>query len=211
MRKIDNYFGTIPPDLQNANLLKKRQENAEKKGESRVEKRSIIEEVLTSKRVEPSSYNLDGVKMALLNHYGYTCAFCEKRISHHDDIEHFRPKHGITDVNKIGYYWLGFVWSNLLIACKDCNSDFKRNHFPIENERDRVLSPPAEDSENNYTNFIKECQIDSQNLTNEKPLLLHPVLDSPDEHLIFHENGRVSAKNNSPKGKKSIEHYGLDN
>jgi hypothetical protein len=98
-----------------------------------------------------------------------------------------------------------------LIACKECNSDFKRNHFPIENEDNRVSVPPVEDRENGYTDFMKSCRIDSPNLKNEKPLLLHPVLDNPDEHLVFDKEGGVSAKNGSLKGQKSIEHYGLDN
>jgi hypothetical protein len=63
MRKIDSYFDEIPLTLQVANLTEKRKKNAAEKGQKRVEIPSIIEEVLTSKRVESSSYNLDGVKI----------------------------------------------------------------------------------------------------------------------------------------------------
>ena len=74
------------------------------------------------------------------------CAYCERRIEHprEGDIEHFRPKGGVTDEKDRpipargvggepivgpsgelaphrGYYWLAYDWRNLLPACTLCN------------------------------------------------------------------------------------------
>ena len=74
------------------------------------------------------------------------CAYCESYITdfQHGDIEHFRPKGGITDENDNqvvlkddrgnptldatgepkphpGYYWLAYNWQNLLPSCAICN------------------------------------------------------------------------------------------
>ncbi len=74
------------------------------------------------------------------------CAYCEAPLPdfQHGDVEHFRPKLGVTDehnepvflldgdgtiihdendrpVVHPGYYWLAYEWTNLLPACVKCN------------------------------------------------------------------------------------------
>ena len=76
------------------------------------------------------------------------CAYCEAPIRdyQHGDVEHFRPKAGVTDENgqpvclfdeqgqvqigadgepvkHPGYYWLAYEWTNLLPTCVKCNQD----------------------------------------------------------------------------------------
>jgi len=216
MRKIDNYFDDPPESLKLAALTERSTEQTgnekakmQRKGEPLTYKEnSIIDVVLKNKRIAGDDYKKrDDVKEKLLDIYSHCCAFCEGRVNKYDDIEHFRPKHGITDESKhIGYYWLGFVWSNLLLACDECNRSFKQNNFPIEGSR--VLYPPAADPPD-YQAFYKECHIQSPVLVAEKPLLLHPVLDNPAEYLEFHADGTVTARDAKLKGKKSIQHYGL--
>ncbi|TBC25608.1 hypothetical protein ELH33_33070 (plasmid) [Rhizobium ruizarguesonis] len=83
------------------------------------------------------------------------CVFCERVLggklagkSEHD-VEHFRPKGRIkkwpyaTRKPKVaydfdtglavdtGYYWLAYDVENYACACKGCNSDRKRDYFPI--------------------------------------------------------------------------------
>ncbi len=50
------------------------------------------------------------------------CAYCEIRISHAEDTEHFRP------VNR--YWWLTWSWENHFIVCGTC-SGAKGHGFPL--------------------------------------------------------------------------------
>lgn len=51
------------------------------------------------------------------------CMYCED--SSGTDIDHFRPKSTYPD-------W-AFQWENYLLACSHCNSNEKRNQFPLLN------------------------------------------------------------------------------
>lgn len=187
MRKIDNYFNDIPPSLRPQTLIDN----------------GIIGRILLTKRVDKNDYkgkNKD-VKNSLLTKFHHCCAFCERRIGDYAPIEHFRPKHEITGVNTEGYYWLGVEWSNLVIACSDCNSSYKKNNFPILGLGKTL--PQYTD----LNDFFSKINIEL--LQDEQPLLLHPVLDNPDDYLFFEENGTVSAINNALKGSESIRFYGL--
>ena len=72
------------------------------------------------------------------------CAYCESYIVdfQHGDIEHFRPKKGVTDENDNvvfikdengqqnphpGYYWLAYDWTNLLLSCTACNQPSEKH------------------------------------------------------------------------------------
>jgi hypothetical protein len=112
------------------------------------------------------------------------CAFCECKLgSQFPDIEHYRPKKGVTDGDDMavtitgvdgqvkdhpGYYWLAYNWRNLLPSCQKCNRPTKggelgkRNRFPIAGTRAVCPTDP---------------------LDVEDPLLLHPVFDNPEQHL----------------------------
>ena len=110
------------------------------------------------------------------------CAYCECEVTTKTgDIEHYRPKKGVTDENDNpilitnengetvfhpGYYWLAYDWMNLLPACKDCNQPGnsnigKRNRFPLAN--------------------LHTCK--PEEVCNEQRLLLNPLVDDPEEHI----------------------------
>lgn len=122
------------------------------------------------------------------------CAYCEVLLTGNQrgDVEHWRPKKAVTDEegNSIrhpktglehrGYYWLAYDWRNLLPSCVECNQPGKnakgetlgkRNMFPVEDEELRAYSPGEE--------------------VLEKPLLLHPFLDTPENDLVFDRTGVV--------------------
>ncbi|HEX4959294.1 MAG TPA: AAA family ATPase [Thermoanaerobaculia bacterium] len=103
-------------------------------------------------------------KRTLLEEFHSKCAYCESPLieSVQADIENWRPKSR--------YWWLAYDWTNLLIACRACNSA-KGDRFPLENEPDRASSRGEE--------------------FKEYPLLLNPCWDRPEEHLVFGEDGRV--------------------
>jgi uncharacterized protein (TIGR02646 family) len=193
MKKIEPYLGQIPANIQPTKLVEKK----------------IIQNVLVTKRIDVKDYNQAGVKEQLLILYGHCCAFCEKTVDKYAPIEHFRPKHRITGVDNEGYYWLGVEWSNFLLACGVCNGqDNKGNHFPIAGTR--AVAPVTVDFTDKSQNdsFFQQCNLFSASLQAEQPLLLHPVLDNPDDCLRFEKNGTVTPKNE--KGRVSIEIYGLN-
>lgn len=141
------------------------------------------------------------------------CVYCESSMANQPgDIEHFRPRGKVTDMeNKPimvgkgngmephpGYYWLAYDWKNLLLSCRGCNSISKSksggkligkgNRFPVKDFR--AVRPGEE--------------------IREEPLLIHPVLEDPEEHLEVDETGIMKAKNGSEKGKTCIDIFGLN-
>jgi hypothetical protein len=142
------------------------------------------------------------------------CAYCEQLIttSQRGDIEHFRPKAGVTDKEgkpvKVrgkkgmqdhpGYFWLAYEPGNLLLACIRCNQGNKGkdgtgygklNYFPVEGE---YASAPGEEKK-------------------EKALFVHPVQEDPEPWFVFDEaTGILGAVDNNPRAVWCIERLGLN-
>lgn len=112
--------------------------------------------------------------------YFNKCAYCEVfyRISAREgDVEHFRPKGRVRDQNRQivkvmvdgrkqnhpGYWWLAYEPTNLLPSCSLCNRTGKGDYFPLEQGANYALVPGEE--------------------SQERPLLVHPGIDNPDDHL----------------------------
>ncbi|MBI1929970.1 HNH endonuclease [Candidatus Poribacteria bacterium] len=141
-------------------------------------------------------YAHDSVKEKLREIYWDKCAYCESRMSVGASwrVEHYRPKNKLKDDERhTGYYWLAYEWSNLLLSCEICNSK-KSNQFPIQGTR---VERPQEDR--------AEWRADSESFKAEKPLILNPELDQPEEHLVFLPNGYIKEKDGSERGRKTIE------
>lgn len=120
------------------------------------------------------------VRALLANIYFNKCAYCEG-IENKPEVEHYRPKKGVTeDSGHGGYYWLCYEWTNLLPACRYCNTEGgKGNQFPIQGLR--VKFPSMK-----YNVLDKTANI-AQNspLIDEQPYLLHPEIDFPDNKRYF--------------------------
>lgn len=142
-------------------------------------------------------YRDSSVKQVLVQAQHGKCAFCESSFAHvsYGDVEHFRPKGGLRQrrrgaLRRPGYYWLAYVWENLLVSCELCNRRFKRNWFPLEHRSTRVRGPKGD-------------------LSRERPLLVNPAVDEPGVFVTFHEH-RAVAVAGSPRGRSSIRGYGLN-
>jgi uncharacterized protein (TIGR02646 family) len=110
------------------------------------------------------------------------CAYCEREIIRsYWDVEHYRPKSR--------YYWLVYNWNNLYLSCNKCNRARKNDQFPLEIEEARISDPDSD-------------------IASEKPLLLDPCNDDPEECLIFDLEGETSAI--SSKGETSIQIFNLN-
>jgi hypothetical protein len=119
------------------------------------------------------------------------CVFCEQPLEGRitQDVEHFRPKAAVSHweppqdlidagivvsqpadgENELGYRFLAYHPLNYAAACKNCNSVFKKNLFPVAKARKtEAKKPPANSS--------------------ERPFLIYPIghdADDPEELIEF--------------------------
>lgn len=131
-------------------------------------------------------------KIQLLKESSGKCAYCEANTSvvAHGDVEHYRPKSI--------YWWLAYTYDNYLFACQICNQVYKSDHFPIKGillqepsisatstdfDLGLLLSKLSPDPLTIDTNFTLQQYL--QNHKNEKPLLLNPYIDTPEDIIAY--------------------------
>jgi len=141
------------------------------------------------------------VKKDLWKHQDRKCCFCERQRNSNREsgVDHFRPKLAKNNQpasGHNGYWWLAYNWDNLFFVCSACNETYKRNFFPLINEDDRVF-------------------IEGGDLSRERPYLLNPVTDNPEDFIIYdYTTSKVpvpvsSAGDHDGRGRKTIELLGL--
>lgn len=141
-------------------------------------------------------YAHEDVKERLIAIQHGKCAFCESKITHIDygDVEHFRPKAGYRQhdgdpLERPGYYWLAYEWTNLLLSCTLCNQRHKKNLFPL-----RPGSPRATSHRDD--------------IADEEPLLIDPGSEEPDEFITWRAE-LPRARNGNERARETIEALGL--
>lgn len=72
------------------------------------------------------------------------CMYCEDSLG--TDIEHFRPKRH--------YLEYAFKWNNYLLACSHCNSNEKRDKFPLDEHGQPLLIDPTVDDPSEHLLLI---------------------------------------------------------
>ena len=144
-------------------------------------------------------YAHDSVKEQLMEDQHGKCAYCEQyKNGDFGCVEHYRPKGGYdlgsgTPLQQPGYYWLAYDWKNLLFSCSECNTSYKRNHFPLVNENAR--------------------DIEHSDITNEEPAIINPVTTDPGDHIEFSEfiiRPKVVDGQESIQGKTTIGVFRLN-
>ena len=125
------------------------------------------------------------------------CWYCEcitERAT--SDVDHFRPKAGVTVNRKPvlghnGYYWLAYDWTNFRFSCQRCNRS--------EKDDDTILYGKA----NEFALFDESTRRNTQaSTTIEEPLLLDPC-NEPDIDLLAHLlDGTIA-----PSRKKGTKDY----
>jgi uncharacterized protein (TIGR02646 family) len=119
--------------------------------------------------------------------YHGKCAYCETK-TEDLQVDHYRP------LSK--YPWLANEWSNLLPACTDCQKS-KGDQFPILGQQAYISSKKNEDE-----------KAGSKLLLNEKPVLIHPEIDTAENHFYFEKNGIIQG--NTERGRRTISILGLN-
>jgi uncharacterized protein (TIGR02646 family) len=71
------------------------------------------------------------------------CMYCED--SEGVDVDHFWPK--------AQFPLRTFAWENLLLACSNCNSTYKRNSFPLSTKGVPLLIDPTSESPTRHLDY----------------------------------------------------------
>ena len=121
------------------------------------------------------------------------CAYCEAPYRAVDarNIEHFRPKGGVTEhPPHPGYWWLAADWTNLLPCCPPCNQ--RRRHIfyrlgmtAVDFERELQRRPAASTGKGNFFPLSASNWVDQEgvDVAVEDPLLINPCLRNPELHM----------------------------
>lgn len=157
-----------------------------------------------------SAYRADEVKEALERMFHGKCAYCEARYAGTQpmDVEHWRPKGKVVDggTEYGGYYWLASEWTNLLPSCVDCNRQRTQTIAPdgVKRSVGKAMSFPLEEGSPRATRRGETER--------EKPLLLDPCNDRPEEYLEFVADGVVRPRGGTARAKAraSIDTYALN-
>jgi uncharacterized protein (TIGR02646 family) len=180
------------------------------------------------KAFEYSAYKGTDVRLALEKLFHGKCAYCETfyAASSPVDIEHYRPKGGVTeDPAHGGYWWVAMQWENLLPSCIDCNR--KRGQVIVEASSSLAalaanVSPQLKQAgkKNSFplADTGTRATAESTDFSLEQPLLINPCNDDPSTYLMHsvdpaHPTGLMVATG-SPlqqmRGATSIHIYGLN-
>lgn len=136
-------------------------------------------------------YGNNEFRNELVKCQGRKCCFCEKPLDN-GAIEHFRPKSAWQQrrgdaLNRPGYYWLAYRWSNMLLSCTECNqADQKGNLFPVVGLR--------------ATNHAMDHRI-------EQNKIINPSVEDPSIHITF--NGSMPIHHDL-RGQFNIALFRLD-
>jgi uncharacterized protein (TIGR02646 family) len=73
------------------------------------------------------------------------CMYCEDNEG--TDIEHFYPRSNYTERT--------FLWQNYLLACSSCNSNSKRDQFPLDVAGRPIMIDPTIDDPAEHLSFTR--------------------------------------------------------
>lgn len=175
------------------------------------------------------AYGSQAVREALRGMFHGKCAYCESKIagSQDTDVEHYRPKKGVTEADQAGvhhpgYWWLATRWENLVLSCQHCNQS-RSYHVIIPDglETEAELRAFLENHTNTKAGKLNAFPTEGNlwvtdengDLATEKPLILNPVDMNPEEHLdwvLLQGASTVRAKDGSPVGEATRRILGLN-
>lgn len=143
---------------------------------------------------DPGVYAADDVRGALHRLFEAKCAFCESPLLTVSAVEvvQLRPVQGALDLDGAfaadHYFWLAYEWENLYASCAAC-AQLRGSRFPVAAARAR---PPST----------------GPKLDRERPLLLDPCRDTPEQHLLYLDDGTVVS--DTERGRVTCEVLGLN-
>lgn len=172
-------------------------------------------DIINSINARSSSYTSERyghqeIRDALESVYKNKCAYCETKIepvatAH---IDHHRPINTYIGQypngqrqDHLGYYWLGYEWTNLVLSCPACNGT-KSSKYHLVNPESRLQdAPPLVNNRPNYPEHL----VNSATVAQENPYLINPEIIDPDLHLTINYFGLLEPIDNSQYGKATID------
>ncbi len=173
------------------------------------------------------AYSDATVKDVLIQMFHGKCAYCEwEAVAGSDgDVEHYRPKKGVSDADKAGvkhpgYWWLAMKWENLLLSCQHCNQSRRQLiHEPGRSEED--IERERRENRLRTTGKLNRFPVEgnkwicshTDDVGQERPLILNPCETDP-ENLLEWEFERsistVKARESDPRAEMTIDVLGLN-
>lgn len=152
------------------------------------------------------AYKGADVRDALIEMFKGKCAYCESAVTagFDGDIEHYRPKGGVTEAAKAnvkhpGYWWLAMVWTNLLLSCVHCNQARRQRIIKRDGSVDDIgralqSSDLRTTGKKNYFPTEGETWVTDHeaDLGGEKPLLVDPTETEPEPLFDWIIDGQLS-------------------
>jgi len=182
--------GRVPPP---ALLLGKRAQAAQKEADAFFSRPAPKRRQLRFK-FDRAVYGHHDVRQALDELFFSKCAFCERAlgITSPLDVVQLRPQQGALDLGGSlapdHYWWLAYEWENLYPSCRDC-ARVRGTRFPVSEPRARVGTKGPK-------------------LNRERPLLLDPCRDDPEQHLLYGNDGSVVS--DDERGRVTCEMFDLN-
>jgi uncharacterized protein (TIGR02646 family) len=143
---------------------------------------------------DPAIFASGGVADALQALFRDKCAFCESALGLKSPAQviQFRPPQAALGLEGAlapdHYWWLAYEWDNLYLSCGQC-ARVRGSRFPVQAER---AKPGARGAE----------------LDEERPLLLDPCRDAPEQHLLYFADGTVVSDDD--RGRTTCEMFDLN-
>jgi hypothetical protein len=139
------------------------------------------------------------------------CAYCESDLGDNLEVEHFRPKGGVTeDRAHSGYWWLAHTWANLLPSCIACNQR-RRQHLVTEamtvDQLTALLATKAKVAYGKANQFPiagVRARYGVGLLTDELPHLIDPTEEDPAQYLKWSKSGAYSIVVPQPSDPQAI-------
>lgn len=194
MRYVDRAAIDVPPSLDGPSLAVQR----EKEAAATFYQTYDVTQVPRPKAFPFAYYKGFDVTSSLRTLFHDKCAYCETDVGDDMDVEHFRPKGGVTeDATHPGYWWLALTWDNLLPSCTPCNQS-RRQHLATEHmTEEELLSLRLKEPDTAYGK-ANQFPIDGTraqygaSLLVERPHLINPTVDDPAPILRWVQSGAYS-------------------
>lgn len=197
MRRVDRSSHPVPAAF-NGPASSAARERAKAKAYLLAAMQTVAQGGKRPKAYRFSTYKDEAGRLALEMLFQGKCAYCETYYASQApvDIEHYRPKGGVEDdPDHWGYWWLAADWMNLLPSCIDCN----RRRYQVLPTPDTASLLDLRASGKPIWQSGKESAFPvmpgtrarglgddpDQEVLTEKPYLLDPCRDDPDEHLEY--------------------------
>lgn len=173
------------------------------------------------------AYAGDDVRQALIDMFHGKCAYCETDTAagNDADIEHYRPKGGVSDaatsgVDHPGYWWLAMEWSNLVLSCAHCNQERRQLGLSPDmsvEEIKRAIERNDRRTTGKKNAFPtangKWVTSHTKKVAREKPLLLDPTATDPEplfEWVVADGFSTIRPRSGDPRADKTWRVLGLN-